>query len=73
MFRTDCKKFYNCLLQTYSGVKNAPDKRKRRTFGRKYMGKKFNIMERCTGSKTSTKKIQAWNGAQYVKKALQRH
>ena len=32
------------------------------------MGKKFNIMERRTGLKTSTNTIQAWNGAQYVKK-----
>jgi len=37
------------------------------------MGKKFNLMERRTGSITSTNKIQAWNGAQYVKKTLQRH
>ena len=27
LFRTDCKKFYNCLRQTYSSVKNAPDKK----------------------------------------------
>jgi len=26
LFRTDCKKFYNCLRQTYSSMKNAPDK-----------------------------------------------
>jgi hypothetical protein len=26
LFRTDCKKFYNGLRQTYSDVKNAPDK-----------------------------------------------
>jgi len=26
LFRTDCKKFYNCLRQTYSSVKNALDK-----------------------------------------------
>jgi len=43
-------------------------KRKWRTFGGKCMGKKFNIMERCTGPKNSTNKIQAWNGAQYVKR-----
>ena len=48
-------------------------KRRWRTSGEKYMGKKFNIMERRTGLKTSTNKIQAWNGAQYVKKTLQRH
>ena len=39
----------------------------------KYMGKEFNIMERRTGLKTSTNKIQVRNGAQYVKKTLQRH
>jgi hypothetical protein len=60
-------------MQTYSNVINAPDKRKWRAFGGKYMGKKFNIFERPTGLKTSTNKIQAWNGAQYVKKTLQRH
>jgi hypothetical protein len=26
LFRTDCKKFYNCLRQKYSNVKNAADK-----------------------------------------------
>ena len=35
------------------------------------MGKKFNIMERHTGLKTSSNKIQAWNAAQYMKKTLQ--
>jgi len=48
-------------------------KRKWRTFEGKYMGKKFNVMERRTGLKTSTNKTQAWNGAQYVKKTLQMH
>jgi len=71
LFRTECKKFYNCFRQKYSSVKNAPNKE--RTFGAKYMGKKFNIMERHTGLKTSTNKIQAWNGAQYVKNTLQMH
>jgi len=32
------------------------------------MGKDFNIMERRTGLKTSTNKIQAWKGAQLVEK-----
>jgi hypothetical protein len=48
-------------------------KRKWRISGEKYMGKDINIMERRTELNTSTNKIQAWNGAQYVKKALQRH
>jgi len=26
LLRADCKKFYNCLRQIYSNVKNAPDK-----------------------------------------------
>jgi len=43
-----------------------------RSFGGKYMGKKFNITERRTELKTSTNKIQAWNGAQYVKKTVKR-
>jgi hypothetical protein len=38
-------------------------KRKWRTFGGKYMGKKFNITKRRNGLKTSTNKIQAQNGA----------
>jgi len=54
-------------------VKTAPDEEEVRTSGGKYMGKKFNIMHRHTGLKTSTNKIQAWNGAQHVKKTLQRH
>jgi len=73
LFKTDCKKFYNCLKQIYSTVKMHQTKRKWRTFGGKYMGKKLNIMERHTGLKTSTNKFQAWNGAQYVKKTLQMH
>jgi len=35
------------------------------------MRNKFNIMERRTGLKTNTNKIQTWNGAQYVKKMMQ--
>ena len=26
LFKTDCKKFYNCLRQTHSNVKNGSDK-----------------------------------------------
>ena len=48
-------------------------RRKWRTSGGKYMGNEFNITERRTGLKTITEKIQACNGAQYVKKTLQRH
>ena len=72
-FRTDCKKFYNCLRHTNSIVKNAPDKEEVENFWREIYGKKFNIMERRTGLKTRNNKIQAWNGAQYVKKTLQMH
>jgi hypothetical protein len=54
-------------------LKRHQTNRKWRTSGDKYMGKKFNIMERHTGLKTSTNNIQAWNGAQYVKKTSQRH
>jgi len=74
----------SCLGQTARNVKTVSGrhiqargvhqtKRKWRTFGGKYMGKKFNIMERRTGLKTSTNKIQAWIGAQYVKKTSQMH
>ena len=34
LFRTDCKKFCNCLRQTYSNVKNAPDEEKVENFWR---------------------------------------
>ena len=49
LFRTDCKKSYNRLRQTYPKVNNAPGKKKWRTSGEKYMGKKFNIMKRRAG------------------------
>jgi len=39
LFRTDCKKFYNCLRQTYSSVKNAPDKEEVANFWREIYGK----------------------------------
>jgi len=39
LFRTDCKKFYNCLKQTYSNVKNAPDTEKAENFRRQIYGK----------------------------------
>jgi len=38
-FRTDCKKFYNCLRQIYSSVKNAPDKEEGENFWREIYGK----------------------------------
>ena len=68
LFRTDCKKFCNCLRQTYSSVKNAPDKEEVENFWREIYGKEVQHMEKRTGLKTSTNKIQAWNGTQYVKK-----
>jgi hypothetical protein len=49
LFRTDCKKFYNCLRQTYPNVKNAPDKEEVENFWGEIYGKKFNIMKRCAG------------------------
>jgi len=39
LFRTECKKFYNCLRQTYSNVKNAPDKEEVENFWREIYGK----------------------------------
>jgi len=39
LFRTDCKKFYNCLRQTYSSVKNMPDKEEVENFWREIYGK----------------------------------
>ena len=39
LFRTDCKKFYNCLRQTYSNVKNAPEKQEMENFWREIYGK----------------------------------
>jgi hypothetical protein len=49
LFRTDCKKFYDRVQQTYPNVKKAPDKEEVDKFGEKYMGKKFSIMERHAG------------------------
>ena len=49
LFRTDCKKFYNRLRQTYPNANNDQVKKKWRTSGEKYMGKNFNVMERQTG------------------------
>ena len=39
LFRTDCKKFYNCLRQTYSNVKNARDKEEVENFWREIYGR----------------------------------
>jgi len=39
LFRTDCKKFYNCLRQTYSNVKNERDKEEVENFWREMYGK----------------------------------
>jgi primosomal protein N'' len=39
LFRTDCKKFYNCLQQTYPNVKKAPDKEEVENFWREIYGK----------------------------------
>ena len=41
LFRTDCKKFYNCLRQIYSKVKNAPDKEEMENIWRDIYGKEF--------------------------------
>jgi hypothetical protein len=40
LFRTDCKKFYDYLRQTYSNVKNAPNKEEVENFWREIWGKK---------------------------------
>jgi len=39
LFWADCKKFYNCLRQIYSTVKNAPDKDQVESFWREIYGK----------------------------------
>jgi hypothetical protein len=39
LFRTDCKKFYNRLRQTYSNVKNTPDKEEVENFRKEIYGK----------------------------------
>ena len=49
LFRTDCKKLYNHLRQTYPNVNNAPGTEEVENFWRKIYGKKFNIMERRAG------------------------
>jgi len=40
LFRTDCKKFYNQLRQTYSSMKNAPEKEEVENFWREIYGNK---------------------------------
>ena len=40
LFRTDCKKFYNRLRQTYPNVNNAPGREEVENFRRKIYGKK---------------------------------
>jgi hypothetical protein len=40
LFRTDCKKFYNCLRQTYPNVKNVPAKEEVENFWGEICGKK---------------------------------
>ena len=40
LFRTDCKKFNNCLRQTYPKVNNAPGKEEVENFWRKIYGEK---------------------------------
>jgi hypothetical protein len=48
MFRTECKKFYNQLRQTYSSVKNAPKKEEVDNFWREiYVNKVKNSRESC--------------------------
>ena len=45
IFGTDWKKFYKLLTQTNNtNEKNSPNRGKQRTFGKKYTGKRFNIM-----------------------------
>ena len=40
MFRTDCKKFYNLLVQKNTNVKNAPIKEETENFWKETFGKK---------------------------------
>ena len=40
LFRTDCKKFYNQLRQTYSSMKNAPEKEEVENVWREIYGNK---------------------------------
>jgi vacuolar-type H+-ATPase subunit I/STV1 len=40
LFRTECKKFYNRLRQTYPNVKNAPDKEQVENFWKEIYEKK---------------------------------
>ena len=71
--RTDCKKFYNCLRQTYPNVNNAPGKEEVENFWRKIYGKEVQHNGEAGWIKTNTNKTQAWNGAQYVQKTSQKH
>ena len=73
LFRTDCKKFYNRLRQTYPNVNNAQGKEEVQNVWRKIYGKKVEHNGEAGWIKTITNKLQAWNGAQYVQMTLQKH
>ena len=73
LFRTDCKKFYNRLRQTYPNVNNAPGREEVENFWREIYGEKVQYNGEAGWINTSTDKTQAWNGAQYVQKTLQKH
>jgi hypothetical protein len=49
LFRTDGKKFYNRLRQTYPNVNNAPRREEVENLWKKIYEKKFNTMERGAG------------------------
>jgi Sec-independent protein translocase protein TatA len=69
LFRIDCKKFYNCLWQTYPNVKNAPDKKEVENFWGEIYGKKDQHNEEvCWIKDQYQQNPSAWNGAQYVKR-----
>ena len=73
LFRTDCKIFNNRLRQTYPNVNNAPGKEEVENFRREIYGRKVQHNGEAGWVKSSTNKLQAWNGAQYVQKTLQKH
>lgn len=66
MCRTDCKRFYNLLRKKNTNVKSAPTKQELETFGKKYLGKRFNTMKKLDQNPVSTQsQYLKWRSLRY--------
>jgi len=71
LFRTQCKKFYNCLRQPNPSMKNATGKEEVENFWREMYGKKVSHNVEVCWIKDQCQQNSSTNGAQYVKKKWQ--